>query len=87
MATLTIRNLPDDVHDKLRLKAAKNRRSVEAEARAVLSAGVEPAKPEAGAWLGSMRGEMQIPSDSEWREMDREIEALFEDSANKPLPE
>ena len=33
MATLTIRNLPDDVHDALRRRAAENRRSVEAEVR------------------------------------------------------
>jgi plasmid stability protein len=33
MATLTIRNLPDDVRDKLRLRAAQKGRSIEAEAR------------------------------------------------------
>jgi plasmid stability protein len=37
MATLTIRNLPDDVRDQLRIAAAKNGRSMEAEARAVLT--------------------------------------------------
>jgi plasmid stability protein len=37
MATLTIRNLPDKVHDALRRRAAENRRSMEAEARAVLA--------------------------------------------------
>ena len=41
MATLTIRNLPDDVRDRLRIEAAKNGRSMEAEARAVLEAAVE----------------------------------------------
>ena len=40
MAALTIRNLPDDVHDALRRQAASNRRSMEAEARAVLAASV-----------------------------------------------
>jgi plasmid stability protein len=40
MAVLTIRNLPDDVHDALRRQAASNRRSMEAEARAVLAASV-----------------------------------------------
>ena len=44
MATLTIRNLPDEVRDKLRLRAARKGRSMESEARAVLAAGVdEPA--------------------------------------------
>lgn len=36
MATLTIRNLPQDVYDRLRVRAAQNKRSMEAEARAVL---------------------------------------------------
>lgn len=40
MATLTIRNLPDDVHDALRRRAAEHRRSMEAEARDVLSQAV-----------------------------------------------
>ena len=40
MATLTVRNLPDEVRDQLRMRAARNGRSMEAEARAVLAAGV-----------------------------------------------
>ena len=44
MATFTVRNLPDEVRDQLRLRAARNRRSMEAEARAVLSAAIG-AKP------------------------------------------
>ncbi len=37
MATITIRNLDDDVKKKLRLRAARHDRSMEAEARAILS--------------------------------------------------
>jgi antitoxin FitA len=37
MATLTIRNLPDEVRDKLRVRAARNGRSMEAEARQVIA--------------------------------------------------
>jgi plasmid stability protein len=40
MATLTIRNLPDAVRDKLRIRAAENRRSMEAEARDLLTSAV-----------------------------------------------
>lgn len=36
MATLTIRNLPDKVRDRLRIRAAENGRSMEAEARDAL---------------------------------------------------
>lgn len=38
MATLNIRNLPEDVHRSLRLRAAHAGRSMEAEARAILAA-------------------------------------------------
>ncbi|HYD70863.1 FitA-like ribbon-helix-helix domain-containing protein [Azospirillum sp.] len=37
MATLSIRNLPDDVHARLRVRAALHGRSMEAEARDILS--------------------------------------------------
>ena len=40
MAILNIRNLPDDVHRKLRVRAAEAGRSMEAEARAILTASV-----------------------------------------------
>lgn len=36
MSTLTIRKLPDDVHARLRVRAATNGRSMEAEVRAIL---------------------------------------------------
>ena len=42
MATLTIRNLPDDVRDRLRVRAARNGRSMEAEAREALARTFEP---------------------------------------------
>ena len=38
MAVLNIRNLPDEVHAKLRVRAAKAGRSMEAEAREILTA-------------------------------------------------
>ena len=50
MATLTIRNLSDDVKNGLRVRAARHGRSMEAEARELLAAAVsepEP-KPEPG---------------------------------------
>ncbi len=41
MAVLTIRGLDDDVRDKLRVRAAEHGRSMEAEARAILTEAVE----------------------------------------------
>ena len=48
MATLTIRNLPDEIYDRLRTRAARNKRSMEAEARDIVSAAVRPT-PESSA--------------------------------------
>ncbi|MGI8484793.1 MAG: FitA-like ribbon-helix-helix domain-containing protein [Thermomicrobiales bacterium] len=58
MAALTIRNLDDDVKAKLRIRAAHNGRSMEAEAREILDEAVN-------GRLGSMR---RIPdfSGPEW---------------------
>jgi plasmid stability protein len=47
MASLTIRNLPDDVRDKLRVRAAQRGLSMEAEARAILSGAVSLARSDA----------------------------------------
>ncbi len=38
MAAVTIRNLPDEVHRTLKVRAARNNRSTEAEMRAILAA-------------------------------------------------
>lgn len=43
MAMLTVRNLPDDVHRALRVRAAQHGQSTEAEVRAILAAAVKPA--------------------------------------------
>ncbi len=41
MAAMTIRNLDDSVHEKLRVRAALHGRSMEAEARAILAEAVD----------------------------------------------
>jgi plasmid stability protein len=51
MAVLNIRNLPDDVHVRLRIRAAKAGRSMEAEARAIL---IEACKIEDGVFAPSI---------------------------------
>ena len=42
MATMTIRNIPDNVHHALKVRAALNNRSAEAEVRALLEQAVQP---------------------------------------------
>ena len=44
MASITIRNLDDDVKTRLRVRAASNGRSMEEEARLILREAVEPKK-------------------------------------------
>ncbi|MBS0456778.1 MAG: Arc family DNA-binding protein [Proteobacteria bacterium] len=51
MAVLTVRNLPDEVHRALRVRAAQHGRSTEAEVRAVLE---EAVKPRGRLKLGSL---------------------------------
>jgi plasmid stability protein len=43
MAAVTIRNLPEEVHRALKVRAAQHNRSAEAEMRAILEAAVRPA--------------------------------------------
>jgi plasmid stability protein len=42
MAMLTVRNLPDDVHRALRVRAAQHGQSTEAEVREILATAVKP---------------------------------------------
>ena len=51
MATVTVRNLPDEVHRALRVRAATHGRSTEAEIRDILE---RAAKPEGRVKLGSL---------------------------------
>ena len=51
MAMLTVRNLPDEVHRALRVRAAHHGRSTEAEVRDILESAV---KPEGRIKLGSL---------------------------------
>ena len=44
MAILTVRNVPDDVHRALRMRAASHGRSTEAEVREILANAIKPAE-------------------------------------------
>ncbi|HEY9549787.1 MAG TPA: Arc family DNA-binding protein [Kiloniellaceae bacterium] len=55
MAMLTVRNLPEEVHRALRVRAAVHGRSTEAEVRAILE---EAVKPEGRVKLGSLLAEI-----------------------------
>jgi plasmid stability protein len=44
MAAVTIRNLPEETHRALKIRAAQHNRSAEAELRAILEAALRPAE-------------------------------------------
>jgi len=55
MAMLTVRNLPDEVHRAIRVRAAQHGRSIEAEIRNILESAV---KPQGRVKLGSLLAEI-----------------------------
>ena len=66
MAVLNIRNLPNQVHTRLRIRAAKAGRSMEAEARTILTVATEPKNEKMSVeavqhWVDQLYGE-QKPS-------------------------
>ena len=46
MAVLTIRNVPDEIRTRLRVRASRNGRSMEAEARAIIAGAVNAPSPD-----------------------------------------
>jgi antitoxin FitA len=55
MASITVRNVPEETHRALRVRAAMAGRSTEAEVRAILESA---ARPESRVKLGSMLAEI-----------------------------
>ena len=46
---------------------------------------IAPLKKKSGVrGFGSMKGEIKLPSDEEWKKMDKEIEKMFEESEILP---
>ena len=61
MATLTIRNLPEEVRERLRLRAARRGRSMEAEVRSILTKAVSDeeavlSRQELRGWVDRLYG-------------------------------
>jgi plasmid stability protein len=73
MATITVRNLDDEVQRRLKRRAAEHNRSMESEARAILTAAVARADV-VHAWLEAtveLRGDdIDLPVRSAPRELD-----------------
>jgi plasmid stability protein len=69
MAAVSIRDLDDDVKDRLRVRAARNGRSMEAEVRAILTAAVDESDSSRGLFtelldrFGELGGvELDLPA-------------------------
>lgn len=77
MAVLTVRNLPEEVHRALRMRAAGHGSSTEAEVRAILE---EAVKPQGRLKLGSLLADMG----RQFRLTDEE--AALIDQRDKSLP-
>ena len=59
MASLTVRNLPDETHRALRVRAATHGRSTESEIRAILEGAVRPeGRIKLGTLLAKIRSEV-----------------------------
>ncbi len=70
MAMLTVRNLPDEVHRALRVRAAQHGRSMEAEVREILEATVAPeGRVKLGSLLADIGRQARL-SDKEAAEFD-----------------
>jgi plasmid stability protein len=73
MAVITVRNLDDDVQRRLKQRAAAHNQSMEAEARAILSAAVTGGDF-AHAWVmatSKFRGDdIELPTRSRGRDLD-----------------
>ncbi len=75
MAMLTVRNLPDEVHRALRVRAALHGHSMEAEVREILESAVSPeGRVKLGSLLADMGRQARL-SDDEF--------AVFEDVRDK----
>jgi antitoxin FitA len=70
MASITVRNLPDETHRALRVRAALAGRSTEAEVRAILESA---ARPEGRIKLGSLLREIGLQQGDDFDlEIDRD---------------
>ncbi len=79
MAMLTVRNLPDNVHRALRVRAASHGRSTEAEVRKILADAVKPTL-RAGDALAALGREIGLTNEDI-----EHLEQLRDKTPAKPL--
>lgn len=61
MSSITVRNVPEEVHRAIRVRAARHGRSVEAEMRVILESAVRPqGRVKLGSMLAQIGREVQL---------------------------
>lgn len=86
MAVLTVRNLPDEVHRALRMRAAEHGRSMEAEVRSILEATVKPAPRQGFGSLIVDLVQRAGVTDEDAAALDAVLTARRKDTMHEPLP-
>lgn len=76
MGNMTLRNIPEDIHDGLRTRATMNKRSAEAELRAILKEAIVSASK--GGFASRLRNEFADV-------LGHELEVTREKTAAEPM--
>jgi len=85
MAVLTVRNLSDEVHRALRLRASRNGRSTEAEVRDILANTVKPKqRPRMGAAMAALARENRL-TDEDILALEEAMAEARNDAPAEPL--
>jgi plasmid stability protein len=85
VAAVTIRNLPDEVHRALKVRAARHNRSTEAEIRAILEAA---ARPEGRVRLGTALSEVSRKmglTNADFEALEESLEQVRDKRSAQPL--
>lgn len=82
MPTITVRNLPDEVHRALRVRASQAGRSTEAEIRIILE---QAARPEGRVKLGSLLASIAQETGGLTEEEEAQIDSLRDRTPPDPF--
>lgn len=85
MGMMTVRNIPDDVHDALRAQAKANGRSAEAEVRIILGQAVKPeSRLRMGEAIAAISRESAV-TDEDWTAFDQALEDTRDATPSEPM--
>ena len=94
MAQLVVRNIPDDLKERLKRRAKRHGRSLEAEVRDILAHAPDRSEPSPAsasargeAWVKDLAERMRLIglSKKDWEEFDRSLEESRRNWGGKPV--